>query len=100
MSRLIVSNLAVFSTTVPERLGCVRCHRRERERERKNRSLFMRRSQSILLHPLQAAEPVRSVKKLLFLCDFVLLAVQNFISRNTGTFPAPAGSYSDNYSKP
>lgn len=72
----------------------------ERERERKNRSLFMRRSQSILLHPLQAAEPVRSVKKLLFLCDFVLLAVQNFISRNTGTFPAPAGSYSDNYSKP
>lgn len=36
MSRLIVSNLAVFSTTVPERLGCVRCHRREREREKKD----------------------------------------------------------------
>lgn len=34
MSRLIVSNLAVFSTTVPERLGCVRCHRREGEREK------------------------------------------------------------------
>lgn len=29
-----MSNLAVFSTTVPERLGCVHCHRREREREK------------------------------------------------------------------
>lgn len=46
----MVSNLVVFSTTVPEMLGCVCCHRKERK---KKRSLFMWRSQSILLHPSQ-----------------------------------------------
>lgn len=56
MFRLMVSNLVVFSTTVPEMLGCVCCHRKERKKKILVYVAFPKHPPASL-----TAEPVRSV---------------------------------------